>query len=193
MSNLTISKQEFYRMLESMFCPKLPYRSLKKNYPLSETINPELCTRCGGVCCKRCGCHFSPDDFEEISFDCLKRELKKGYISIDYVDGEVIYESYGVYILRVRNKDSPIVDVNIHKRSPCCLLTKSGCKLDYNHRPAGGRLLIPSTFLNEDENEVLSCHSKYEIKDCCYEWRPHQKVLHQLVDYFKSKDFPCVL
>ena len=115
----------------------------------------------------------------------MKAEIEKGYISIDIVPGEMISKLLDVLILRVRNQGAPIVDMG-KKRSPCILLTEKGCKLKYKKRPAGGRLLIPSK-----KGDTLTCSSEYDIKDCCYEWKPHQKILAQLVEYFQDKEIPC--
>ncbi len=181
-------------LLDRIFSPELPYRSIKKDYSVPENQNHEMCAQCGGVCCKRCGCHFSPDDFPDVSFETLKSELEKGYISIDFVDGETIYESFGIYILRVRNFDSPIVDTGHCRKHGCILLSENGCKLDYDHRPSGGRLLIPSSWTCEETNRTfLTCHNRYDIRECCYEWKPHQKVIRKLIKYFGDKNIPCSL
>ena len=42
----------------------------------------EICAKCKGGCCRFYGCHFSPTDFKEISFESLKTEIEKGRISI---------------------------------------------------------------------------------------------------------------
>lgn len=187
-----MSNEEFQKMLEELIMPQLDYRSVKKDYPQDQTVNAEICKKCGGRCCQKCGCHFSPDDFEEISFEYLKKQLEKGYISIDYVDGEAIYQEFGVYILRMRNKGKSIVDFS-YQRSPCILWTKNGCQFDYEHRPSGGKLLIPSAEIGGLLEQHRRCSSLYGVTDCCYEWKPHQKVLHELIEYFKEKDFPCSL
>ena len=185
-----MTKEEFCQWFEDLKYPTLPYRSLKKDYNISKNVNLEICSQCGGKCCKWCGCHFSPDDFEQITFDYLKKEIEKGYISIDYVDGKMIYETFGIFILRIRNQDSPIVDSGF-RRTPCILLTEKGCKLDYEHRPTGGKLLIPSKTLSN--KTTIDCHQTYSIVNCCYEWKSHQKILHDLAMYFKDKEFPCSL
>ena len=172
------------KIIEEIMFPKLEYRSVKKDYTISKNVKPELCAKCGGKCCKRCGCHFSPDDFKEISFEALEKEMEKGYISIDYVDGEMILSNFGVYILRIRNQGAPIVDIG-YERAPCILLTDNGCKLDYAHRPSGGKLLIPET--------ETRCHTSYGITKCCYEWRPYQRILYDLFKYFADKDILCSL
>ena len=77
-------------LLKKKFFQPLDNRKIEKNYDISKNVNSTICAECGGTCCKSCGCHFSPSDFEDLSFDGLKKELQKGYISIDYVDGELI-------------------------------------------------------------------------------------------------------
>lgn len=183
--------KEFFDSLFNLMFNKSQTREIKKDYNTSETINSDVCSKCGGKCCKKCGCHFSPDDFKDISFESLKKEIEKGYISIDYVDGEIILEDFGIYILRVRNQDMPIVDTGFIRNTHCILLTEKGCKLDYEHRPTGGKLLIPDEKF--ESHESLRCHSNYDIDDCCHEWKPYQKILCKLVKYFKDKDIPCSL
>lgn len=188
-----MDRNEFEKKLDEILFSTPSHRSIKKDYDIPELINAKICAECGGRCCKSCGCHFSPDDFPEISFEYLKKELEKGYISIDLVDGEIIYENTFIYILRIRNYNAPIVDTKSYFRTPCVLLTKNGCKLDYEHRPTGGKLLIPKETISTSYGEERHCISKYDIEDCCYEWKPYQKVLHELAHYFKGKYYSCSL
>lgn len=185
-----MSSRELNRILNTIVFPELPYRSVVKNDDVSSNVNPEICSECGGECCKRCGCEFSPDDFQEITFDFLKTEIEKGYITIEYIDGNMIESIYGVLILRTRNQDSPIVEY-IYRKKPCILLTSNGCKLDYSSRPTGGKLLVPSNIIEGTFFKRRKCISSYSLESCCYEWRPHQKVLHKLAEYFKDKSFQC--
>ena len=187
MSYLSVLKSLF----KKFFCPALNSRSLEKNYDISENTNYLICAECGGACCKSCGCHFSPDDFEDLSFYGLKKEIEKGYISIDCVNGKMICQNKDFLILRIRNQGSTIVDTGFRTKKPCILLTNQGCKLDYEHRPTGGKLLVPNA--TSSFTHQMACHSKYNLVNCCYEWEPHQKVLKRLVKYFTKKDFPCSL
>lgn len=180
-------------VLDCILYPKLEYRSVKKDYSRLKNVSKRICAECGGECCKRCGCEFSPDDFKEISFEYLKDEMEKGYISIAYVPDEICYDPFGVYILRVRNREAPVVDLG-YRRSPCILLTEKGCKLNYKDRPSGGKLLIPSRKVYEFMGEKKRvCPTSYGIRDCCYEWKPHQRIIHELIEYFRDKDVPCSL
>lgn len=183
---------DFGRFIEWLQKIESKPTNTKKDYTVEETTNPELCAKCGGVCCKNCGCHFSPDDFVDISFESLKRELEKGYISIDCIDGEMICRRGFFYILRIRNRDAEIVDFT-YIRTPCILHTKTGCKLSYDKRPMGGRFLIPVAYTNSVGQSAIDCHSTYTVEDCCREWEPYQEILSKLVHYFKDKDYPCLL
>lgn len=195
MSISKIEKEILQRWSQSGNLCTIPYRSIKKDYDISKDVNSQICSECKGKCCKMCGCHFSPDDFKEISFEYLKREIEKGYISIDYVDCEMIYENFGVYILRIRNANAPIVDTGFNRRTPCILLTDEGCKLEYKDRPSGGKLLVPSEkfFKNSLKQKERYCYQKYTIENCCYEWKPHQGLIFQLIKNFEKKDIPCSL
>lgn len=126
------------------------------------------------------------DDFEEISFEALKKEIEKGYISIDYVPAEMILQRMGGFILRARNSGAAIVDTGYQRRTPCILWTaEKGCKLSYEARPKGGRMMIPSP-----DNR---CISKYGIKKCTRDWQPYQEILRQLIKYFENKEIECSL
>ena len=185
MTDSNFSRKDVYEGLEFLeFAPLTP-RRIEKDMTEANNTNYECCKKCGGKCCKTCGCCISPDDFNhEISFEFLKQEIKKGYISIEYIDHEDIHSDMGIYILRVRNLDSPIVDLHIGKHQ-CILLRENGCKLTYAERPSGGKLLIPS--------KTEKCYSKYGLVECCYEWSSYQEILNALSDYFLEKDFPCII
>lgn len=185
------SKENPKKTLDRPLRTTPPYRSMKRNHSIFKNVNKKICKECGGECCKNCGCHFSPDDFKEISFEFLKKEMEKGYISIDYVHGNLIFESSGLYILRIRNQGAPIVDLG-YKRTPCILLTEKGCKLKYRKRPSGGKYLVPSNqFSSNKPTPIRKCLSIYTIVDCCYDWKPYQKILVKLTEYFQDKEIPC--
>jgi len=82
------------------------------NYFLINNENKEVCSNCGGQCCKSMGCQFSPRDFKEITFEVLRQEINKGNISIDWWEGDVFDndERGRTYYLRMRNKNSDIVN-----------------------------------------------------------------------------------
>lgn len=167
-------------------------RNVGKNLDEGSTTNVKMCAECKGLCCQGCGCHFSPEDFKNISFNTLKTEIKKGYISIEWVDGELVYMDGGIYILRARNRGMPIVDC-LDERHPCVLWNEeTGCKLSYANRPKGGRLLIPKRgYIAFSDIEEYICQSRYSIEECCKDWSKYQRILIRLVKHFRNKDYPC--
>lgn len=138
--------------------------------------NKELCTKCKGRCCKSCGCHYSPEDFKDLSYEGLKREIDKGYISIDWWEGNPFEDERNIsrgLFLRIRNINSSIVDASWGGR--CVLLTEQGCPLDYENRPKGARLLIPSE---------KGCKLEYDKQDCAKDWYRYSDILLRLYDEY---------
>lgn len=141
-----------------------------------ETIDKEMCRMCGGKCCKKCGCHFSPEDFGKISYELLKLKISKGYISIGIYE----YPEKGKgYFLKMRDKGSGIISNN-EKTGGCVYLTPNGCKFSYKDRPKGGRMLIPG----ED-----FCYNQYDYIDCCNDWFPYEHLIEKLIRHFKKVDY----
>ena len=169
------------------------------------------CKDCGGICCKSLGCHFSPSDFNEITFEHLKEQIEKGYISIDRWEGdprEYIddgYEYHHVWFLRMRNvRDrtkgnmflsallgSGVISngdpeeyadiVDCSWGAGCALLTETGCPIEHDKRPMGARLLIA-----KGANE--HCIEGYSKQQCSIDWIPYQDIMEQLVDHFINKE-----
>ena len=154
----------------------------------SKNCNYKLCKKCGGKCCQRCGCNFSPDDFSDLSFDGLLKEIQKGYITLELVDGDQFYIDGIIWLVRMRNVGSPIIEKRLYHRdqSGCIALKENGCPFDYAHRPAGGRLLIPGKKGFEKD-----CHSPYGTEEALREWKAHQKVLSQIAESVGYANYPC--
>lgn len=132
----------------------------------------EYCAICRGKCCRFYGCHYSPSDFADLTFDGLKKELEKGRISIDWWEADT-----PEYFLRARHVGEPIVCGSWG--GVCVNLTDSGCSLSWEERPLGGKALKPDrTF----------CTSSYTKEECKEEWKSYADVLRQLVDYFLWKE-----
>ena len=186
-------KKFFLKKMEERNASKLKYRSLEKNYDISKNVNQDVCKKCRGFCCKQCGCHFSPDDFKEITYEYLKKEMEKGYISVDYVEGRHLHRFSGIYILRIRNENAPVVDLESHGGRCILFDDEKGCPFSYCNRPTGGKLLIPEQETTKFIFKAKACIQKYPIQDCCYEWEPHQQVLKKLVKHFKYKYVRCSL
>jgi len=139
--------------------------------------DPDLCSKCGGKCCQTHPCHFSPSDFIDLTYDGLKAEIEKGFISIDWWEGDANPESDDLtetFFLRVKTLRGCTVDPTWGGR--CYLWTReSGCPFNYEQRPKGGRMLIP---------DLNNCKQLYSKQDCALEWRPYNNILYKLYEYY---------
>lgn len=153
--------------------------------------NSQVCKECGGKCCKKAPCHWGPDDIKDLSYSGIKKFLKeKKYISVLRLPGEVCevcfrtidYKGEYFYILRTRTRGTGIAAVvnQIDKDDKCMLLTPEGCKISFEERPKGARLLIP--------DEKRNCNQLYSFDDCIFDWQGYQDVLEKVFRYFRITD-----
>lgn len=138
----------------------------------------EYCKKCGGYCCKKCGCGYYPEDFKDLSFNGLTNILSEGNISIvSTFSFERLPNEELTYIpflyLRARNVDRDIVDLVSIKKT-CSMLREDGCYYDFKHRPSGGANLIPAS-------NRLNCYHKENHLEHIKEWGRYQKVLSKFV------------
>ena len=158
-------------------------------------VNKEICSQCGGRCCLNAPCHYSPSDFEDLSYSGLKRVInEKGYISIvkidmfDYDYYKEFSDQFYYYVLRIRRYHDPIAfKMEKNNKNPfvCMLLTKKGCKLSFDERPRGARMLVPK--------EDKKCIQLYNLEECLKDWKKYTKTLHSLYKYFRCRELICKL
>lgn len=146
----------------------------------SSKVDSEYCKNCGGKCCHAMGCHISPFDFKEITFQSIVNFIDETEcISIDWWNGNPITNDESeekAFFLRIKNKDSKVIDPSYG--GTCCILTDTGCPLSFEYRPKGARELIP----HESE-----CVIKYSKQQCAIDWYPYQDILQQVHDYYYEK------
>lgn len=142
--------------------------------------NQELCTVCGGDCCKKSGCDYAPSDFEEVTTNALFSILEEGNISIVSIlhfellkDGQLVVEPF--LYLRARNQNRPIVDL-LSIKTPCSMLREDGCSYDLKHRPSGGANFVPKP--------NRQCHPDIDPYQLMKPWESYQRVLERLVKRF---------
>lgn len=158
------------------------YRERIVDYNLKNiNASKDICSSCGGSCCKCAPCHFSPADFPDLTFKGLKEKIAEGNIAIQKIPFEA-QEDYpfvegSTYFLTARGVKSPISTKAYNKYTRCALLGEDGCKLSLQDRPFGGKALIPGR-----NNECLQL---YEFEFCVLEWKPYQQILKRLYQYFK--------
>lgn len=144
-------------------------------------VNTEICKRCGGSCCKSLGCHISPFDLKEITFESIISLIdESGCISIDWWEGNpIIDEPDGqrVYFLRIKNQGAKVIDPSFG--GICSILTDIGCPLSYEYRPKGARDLIPK--------EGPTCHDRYSKRQCAIDWYSYQDIMKMIYFYYYEK------
>ena len=144
------------------------------------------CKKCKGHCCKKCGCAYFVEDFEDLSFESLKKELEKETISItsvlelDKIRDQVINSP--VLFLRTRNRKREIVDL-FSEKTRCSLLTPDGCPYSFEERPLGAIMLLPAYKNGERACESLELVNDIALKN----WKKYQTVLKRLVQYYTGK------
>lgn len=148
---------------------------------MEKYVDHDMCSECGGQCCKENGCIYLPNDFNKLDFHSLKKEINKGYIS---VSGQPFAGFAGdawtfLLYLRARNEGASEVDL-ITSGGPCKLLNENGCLLDEENRPSLGLLVKPT--------KVGGPCEKMYASDLVLNWLDYDNVLAQLVRYYTHKD-----
>lgn len=68
----------------------------------------DICRECGGMCCKKSGCDYWPQDFEDLSYKGVLKILSKGHIlivcAIDFRRSQGRLLGEPLLYLRTRNR-----------------------------------------------------------------------------------------
>ena len=147
------------------------------------TEDRDICRECGGFCCKKSGCDYSPKDFKDLGTKALLDILNEGNVSIvsafDYSvlpDGRKV-PKYLLY-LRARNIDRGPVDLFSFKKQ-CSMLTDTGCSYDLEERPFGGANLVPVGM--NPKTKLPDCYVDENSLDIILSWESYQNALRKAV------------
>ena len=160
--------------------------SFYRNFEDLSIFEKPYCRECKDSCCKKCGCAYFIEDFEDLSFEGLKKELDKETISItsifekSYVKNRSIINP--ILFLRVRNRKRGIVDL-FSEKTRCSLLTPDGCPYSFEERPLGAIMLLPKYKNGKRACESLELSNEIALKN----WKKHQDALKKLVEYYTGK------
>ena len=162
--------------LSNQFNPSLESNILQTEQDIKYE-DREICKKCGGYCCKKCGCDYFISDFESMKIDYLEQILLTGEVSIvatlyfNRLNNNKIICIPTLY-LRARNNNRDVIDL-LSFKTKCAQLTDFGCSYDINKRPSGGVTLIPSA--------DGFCYSKVDRREELKKLKPYQKILERLV------------
>ena len=135
-------------------------------------FDKELCTKCGGECCKTEGCIVLPWDIEPFTAENIQYLLDKGYYSI-----RAFFEFGKAYaFLQVREKGhGPFAVLSPHGK--CNWLTEDGCLFFDEERPSMGIGLIPKP--------GFKCVSIIEVEEFENYWKD-PKVVSVMAEVLKK-------
>lgn len=137
--------------------------------------NKEICTDCGGRCCKNYPGATVPADFGE-DRDSILAALSSGKYTLDYCD----YVE-GVRALLVRpaivGNEGMLLDFNNSGR--CTFLTDVGCSLGYSQRPTVCRDLEPVA--------EAGCQSNWSKGKASLAWESYWLWLEELIEQRERK------
>ena len=136
--------------------------------------NKDICTKCGGRCCKYLPGGVSPADLTEVTKESLLRLLQTGKYAIDWWEGD-----YPEYFIRPAIKNcSSIFDPAWG--GECVFLTDIGCELPPKERPYQCRMLEP---VSEGKRCVKHGGDKETVKNM---WKPYNGLIKSIGEKIKK-------
>ena len=147
-------------------------------------IDEEICAACGGMCCKKSGCDYLPDDFKDLGYKAILEILEPGNISVvALLDISVLPNGQKTVTpflyLRARNIDRDVVDLFSFKKT-CSMLTETGCSYLPDDRPSMGRNLVPVKEVDKLTGMHL-CYPYQNPLENMKKWESYQKPLAKVV------------
>lgn len=143
---------------------------------------PELCSNCGGYCCKSLPGIVFPSDLPEVTRESLEHLLYSNRYAIDWWDGDARLGKQRTQPLMSRvlfvrpalkGKEGRIFDP-AWGGTDCTFLTSKGCQLESEKRPSGCKLLEP---------KKLGCRYHGKMNDSKREgaltWLKYQNLLEE--------------
>lgn len=142
--------------------------------------NQEICSSCGGLCCKARPGHIFPNELKsQISSELLTELIDSGIYAFGFwgdPPNSPDSNSSRLYFLRFKGISSVNI-IDNSRFSQCILLTENGCKRDYQERPDVCKALIPqSNYLCNFETDAFS------VENCAIAWMPYQETIKKLLE-----------
>lgn len=159
------------------------------NKDISNNETPELCRECGGRCCRNYGCGWSVDDFVrefgDVTVENVIKGLKTGLIAIDWWEGDY-RDQYDIdypyqderercFFIRSRHVNENDCSWDGSWGGICISLTEHGCRFDWDHRPLGGKGLIPQK--NKEDPHLTDCIEINRKIEFVNDWFPYSEIL----------------
>ena len=139
--------------------------------------NKQICSKCGGSCCKQMPGSCYPSDFGlPGNLDKLRKAINSGNYCIDWWEGDprenkTEYEDRNCYYVRPATKDKVGVKYDPSWGGECVFLTEDGCELDADERPLNCKKLEPKS------NGECVLHDNVGKQDAVIAWLPYYDEL----------------
>lgn len=152
----------------------------------SKYENKEICSKCGGMCCKSAGCALTIDQFKKFNKDTVLELLKTGMATIDWYEGDprddfscpmneleekITKECEGIplqplaYYIRMREVDD--YDFVVGSWGGECIIHKEYgiCPLELSYRPGEAVHMIPNEGRTSNDPKVKILSSCFADSD----------------------------
>jgi len=142
---------------------------------------PEICSQCGGKCCKRLPGTAHPSDFGLPSTRRLSAALRSGRWAIDWWEGDPREDREEVkrgYWIRpaTKGKEGELYDGSLGGK--CTFLTLRGCELSPEDRPLQCRLLEP----RPGGHGNCKAHHGFTKREDALAWEPYWDLLDNIAE-----------
>lgn len=110
---------------------------------IQDNQNADLCTPCGGKCCKAIPGIYWPEDFGSSHDEVIanvRAAIATGKTTLDYWEGVTTYD---MYYVRPATKGMEGASIDPSEGGECTHLTAVGCALTWTERPTQCRALEP--------------------------------------------------
>jgi hypothetical protein len=160
--------------IEFLFVSAMKQLQVIQDVPNYE--NKEMCSTCGGKCCKSLSGINSPEQFGAPDKNLLRhnllKNLKSGRYTIDWWEAD--NEMPKTYYMRpsLKGREGKIKDPARSGDAACNFLTDKGCELGHEERPTECTTLEPKMKGNE-----YACEQKSKL-DSVKPWVPYQDVMN---------------
>ena len=151
----------------------------KEPIRIDNNENTQLCSKCGGKCCKNYAGAYHPHDFDKLeTIEDFERILIDGKMSIDWYECFTEDDQPG-YFIRPRHVGGDVIDPSYGER--CIHLTDTGCELSFDERPYFCKKLEP--------RESTECGEVDNKRGYAEAWFKYNEILTKLRDKYDKQTF----
>ena len=142
---------------------------------MDDFLKPDICSACGGKCCKAIPGCYMPDDFADPKKDSIKAAIDSGKVAIDCWEGDPTGgKREFAYFLR-----PPTIEIsNLLDKSwgaACKFVDTSGCTLPIDDKPTGCKLLEPHIGQGTCQSHGGS------MRDASIAWLPYTDLIDSFI------------